>query len=125
MPVTAKLSRKFYEKLGDDIANELVEWFNLVDATYRADLRELNDRNFALFDAKLEQRLAELKAELKTEFSGRIGELRAEMLVGFARMDEKFAQLETRLTRRMFAFWIAQSATTVGLIFGIVKILQH
>jgi hypothetical protein len=125
VPVTAKLSRKFYEKLGDDIANELVEWFNLVDATYRADLRELNDRNFALFDAKLEQRLAELKAELKTEFSGRIGELRAEMLVGFARMDEKFAQLETRLTRRMFAFWIAQSATTVGLIFGIVKILQH
>lgn len=26
--VTAKLSRKFYEKLGDDVANELVEWFN-------------------------------------------------------------------------------------------------
>ena len=25
MPVTAKLSRRFYEKLGDDIATELVE----------------------------------------------------------------------------------------------------
>jgi len=37
VPVTAKLSRKFYEKLGDDVANELVEWFNLVDATYRSD----------------------------------------------------------------------------------------
>ena len=36
VPVTAKLSRKFYEKFGDDIANELVEWFNMVDATYRA-----------------------------------------------------------------------------------------
>ncbi len=35
MPVTARLSRKFYEKLGDDLANELVEWFNMVDATYR------------------------------------------------------------------------------------------
>ena len=41
MPVTAKLSRSFYEKLGEDVANELVEWFNQVDATYRTDLREL------------------------------------------------------------------------------------
>jgi hypothetical protein len=28
MPVTAKLSRKFYETFGDDVVNELVEWFN-------------------------------------------------------------------------------------------------
>ena len=35
-----------------------------MDATYRTDLRELNELNFARFDAKLEQRLAELKAEL-------------------------------------------------------------
>ena len=35
-------------------------WSNAVDATYRADLRELNELNFARFDAKLEQRLAAL-----------------------------------------------------------------
>lgn len=64
MPVTAKLSQAFYDRFGDDVANELVEWFNAVDATYRADLRELNETNFARFDAKLEQRVAELKAEL-------------------------------------------------------------
>jgi len=64
VPVTAKLSRKFYEKLGEDVANELVEWFNNVDATYRNDLREINELNFAKFDAKQEQRLAELKSEL-------------------------------------------------------------
>ena len=64
MPVTARLSRKFYETFGDEIANELVEWFNQVDATYRNDLRELNELNFARFDAKLEQRMHELKAEL-------------------------------------------------------------
>lgn len=64
MPVTAKLSQAFYDRFGDDLANELVEWFNAVDATYRADLRELNDTNFARFDAKVEQRVAELKAEL-------------------------------------------------------------
>jgi hypothetical protein len=60
MPVTAKLSRRFYDTFGDELANQLVEWFNQVDATYRADLRELNELNFARFDAKLEQRIAEL-----------------------------------------------------------------
>jgi len=64
MPVTARLSRKFYETFGEDVTNELVDWFNSVDATYRSDLRELNELNFARFDAKLEQRLAELKSDL-------------------------------------------------------------
>ena len=64
VPVTAKLSRKFYEKLGEDVTNELVEWFNSVDATYRSDLREVNELNFARFDAKLEQRLAQLKSDV-------------------------------------------------------------
>ncbi len=66
MPVTAKLSRKFYETFGDEIANELVEWFNAVDATYRADLNELN---FSRFDAKLEQRLADSDARWERRIS--------------------------------------------------------
>ena len=51
--------------LGEDVANELVDWFNAVDQTYRTDLRELNELNFSRFDAKLEQRLAELQAALQ------------------------------------------------------------
>jgi hypothetical protein len=131
VPVTAKLSRKFYERFGDDIANELVDWFNMVDATYRTDLRELNEHNFARFDAKLEQRVVELDAKIDRLAAG----LRAEMQVGFARLealfdsrlsgvDSKLAQMETRLTKRMFAFWIAQAATTVGLVLGVVKLLH-
>jgi DNA anti-recombination protein RmuC len=152
VPVTAKLSRKFYEKLGDDVANELVEWFNSVDATYRSDLRELNELNFARFDAKLEQRFAQLDAKLeqrltqldakleqrvselraeiqvrvaeaKNELDGRINALRAEMQTAFARVDQRFAELETRLTKRLFGFWVAQAATTAGLVFGVVKLL--
>ena len=64
MPVTAVLSKKFYEKLGEDVTNELVNWFNAVDAAYRAELRELNDLNFARFDARMGERLAELKADM-------------------------------------------------------------
>ena len=67
MPVTAKLSKKFYDKFGEAIANELVDWFNQVDATYRADLRELNELNFARFDAKLEQCIAQVGAKLDTQ----------------------------------------------------------
>ncbi|MGH7569968.1 MAG: hypothetical protein ACREL9_13535 [Gemmatimonadales bacterium] len=90
MPVTAKLSRKFYERFGDEIANELVEWFNAVDATYRADLRELNELNFARFDAKLEQRLAEL--------------------------DRRLAELKTDLVKWMFLFWAPTALAVVGLL---------
>ena len=57
MPVTARLSRKFYDTFGDEIANELVDWLNKVDAAYRSELRELNELNFARFDAKVEQRM--------------------------------------------------------------------
>jgi hypothetical protein len=112
VPVTAKLSRRFYEKFGDDIANELVDWFNMVDATYRSELRELNELNYARFDAKLEQR---------------IGELRAEMQAGWAtlaaRLEQRMSELETNLTKRMFGFWIAQAATTAALVLAVVKLV--
>ena len=131
MPVTAKLSRKFYDKLGDDVANELVEWFNAVDATYRADLRELNELNFARFRAEVDAGFARADAKLEQ----RIAELRGDMHAGFARADARLEQriaelrsemhlLETRLTKRMFGFWIAQSATTAGLVLGALKLLS-
>ena len=65
MPVTAKLSKLFYDRLGEAVTNGLVDWFNQVDATYRSDLKEINELNVARFDAKLEQRLAELRAALR------------------------------------------------------------
>jgi hypothetical protein len=40
--------------------HELVNWFNQADAIYRGDLRELNELNFARFDAKREQRVTQL-----------------------------------------------------------------
>jgi hypothetical protein len=116
MPVTAKLSKHFYDVLGEDIANELVEWFNSVDATYRSDLRELNELNFGRFDAKVEQRVAELRAEMQEGFARadakleqrvsqldakldqRIAEVRAEMKEAFARADAKLEIAVASLT---------------------------
>ena len=101
MPVTAKLSRKFYETFGDELANELVEWFNQVDATYRSDLRELNELNFARFDAKLEQRIAQLSAELRVE----IQKTRADLI------------------KWMFVFWAPTALGVVSTGIGVVSLL--
>jgi hypothetical protein len=114
MPVTAKLSRKFYEKLGDDIATELVEWFNQVDASYRTDLRELNEANFARFDAKLEQRLAETRSELRQE----IAELRTELRAGFANQ-------RADLLKWMFVYWLGSAVTTAGLVLTVVGLRRR
>jgi hypothetical protein len=64
MPVTVKLSREFYDRLGDKVVDELVGLLNDVDATFKADLKEQTDRNLHLFDERLERRLSDLKAEL-------------------------------------------------------------
>ena len=108
VPVTAKLSKRFYDVLGEDVANELVDWFNAVDLTYRTDLRELNELNFARFDAKLEQRLAELRAELRQE----IEELRTELPTGLH-------SLRADLLRWMFGFWVTTVLTLGGLMVAL------
>ena len=64
MPVTARFSSRFYERLGDDVAEELVNWFNAVDQDYRNQLKEINERNWLAFQAKLDASIAELRAEL-------------------------------------------------------------
>ena len=48
----------------------------------------------------------------------------AKMVAGFARVDQRLAEFETRLTRRLLNFWIAQAATTVGLVFVVVKLVK-
>src|SRR6059058_2489322 len=97
MPVTAKLSRKFYDTFGDEIATELVEWFNQVDATYRGDLRELNELNFGRFDAKVDQRMAELRKDL--------------------------ADMKSDLVRWMFMFWAPTALGVVGTALSVVALL--
>ena len=94
MPVTARLSKRFYEVFGEEVTNELVDWFNAVDATYRADLRELNEFNFARSDAKLEQRLAELSASLRVEIT----------------------QVKSDLVKWMFVFWAPTALGVVSLL---------
>jgi len=94
VPVTAKLSRKFYEKLGDDVAGELVDWFNAVDATYKSDLKEINDLNWQRLDVRLKYMDAHL--------------------------DSRLDRLRADLMKWMFIYW----SGTVAAMVGIKVILQ-
>lgn len=113
MPVTGKLSLKFYEKLGDEVTNELVTWLNEVDATYRADLKELNEANFARFDAKLEQRLAEFRRDLTGEFGSQFSELRNQM----AELKNQVAGVQAELIKWTFLFWLG----TIGIVLLLLR----
>jgi hypothetical protein len=68
-----------------------------VDLTYRTELRELNEMNFARFDAKLDQRLAELRAELRTGL----------------------ADTRTELVRWMFGFWVTTLMALAGILLAL------
>ena len=106
-----RLSREFYDRFGDKVANELVEWFNQVDATYRGDLRELNELNFARFDATQGERFAEQDAKWERRFA----EQDAKWERRFAQMDVRFATFEARIIKWMFLFWVTGLGTLVGL----------
>ncbi len=84
MPITAKLSREFYDRFGDGPVNELVGLLNDMDTTFKADLRQLSDHNFE----RLERRIAELKADM--------------------------SDLKAELIKWMFLFWLGTVATMLG-----------
>ena len=142
MPL-AKLSEQFYQKFGHDLVEELVSYLNGMDATYRADLRELNELNFARFDAKLEQRVAEVKSELRQEVEqlrvelraglaemrgvlhAEVAGLRGEVGAALGRMQGEFrGDLKAQtgvLVKWILGIWLA----TVPTLAGVIALVQH
>jgi hypothetical protein len=131
--VTARLSKRFYDQFGDEVANELVDWFNAVDATYRSDLKELNELNFARFDASVGERFADQDARLEKRFAdqdarlekrlfaqdAKLDALEARMNEHFRETDGKIAQLridmagwKSEMIRWMFLFWLGTVGAT-------------
>lgn len=107
MPVAINFSRSFYDRFGHDAVGELVNYLNRIDAGYRTELKELNEANFARFDDKLERRVAELKAELRTEIA-----------TGFAATEARFEQvrLEIAAARSDMIKWMFVFVTTAVLV---------
>jgi hypothetical protein len=100
VPITARFSEDFYDRLGHGVADELVAWFNQVDSVYRSEFRELFDTNFRSFDAKLEHLRAELSARMANQFArldtkidGRCNNLELEL-------DRRCDELDAKIDRR-------------------------
>ena len=100
-----------------------------MDATYRSDLRELNELNFARFDAKLEQRTAQLDAkidlriaEVKAEIREELAGVRTEVREGFARLEGAIkassGDLKADLYKWMFGAW----ATLLGVMIALLRL---
>jgi hypothetical protein len=90
MPITAKLSRRFNERFGDDIVNELVEWLNAVDTSYRQEFKDLFEANFGRLEARLDTKLE--------------------------RMDAKLERMKAELLRWMFLFWVGTMGTVLAML---------
>jgi hypothetical protein len=79
----------------------------MVDLTYRAELRELNDLNFARFEAKMGERLATLRGEFESKLTEGLSRLRDDL-------SDRIRDTKTSLLGWMFGFWIG----TAGLILS-------
>jgi hypothetical protein len=110
MPVTAKLSRRFYERFGDDITNELVDWFNAVDSTYRAELRETNELNFGRFMSGVDKRFA----EMETRFEKRLAEIEI-------RFEKRISDLRADILKWMFIYWTGTMVALAGFVFAVLR----
>jgi phage shock protein A len=111
------------------VADEMVDWFNQVDAAYRSDLRELNELNFARFDAKLEQRFAESALALDQRFAKsalaleqRLSEFTRGIEQQITRLALDLKSLEVNLMRQqlvqmrwMIGMWVAVFLAVIGL----------
>ena len=115
MPVTAKLSSKFYERFGDDIAGELVDWFNAVDHTYQTQLKETNELNWERFKATLQAETGAIRGEMATMDAGLRGEM-AKMDAGLrAEMAKMDAGLRAEIVKSHEGFLRAMEATRADL----------
>ena len=106
MPVTARLSRRFYDAIGDDAANDLVNWMNAVDLTYRNELVQVNEANFVRFTAALDHRFAVQDAKLEALS---------------ITVDRKLADFESRMLKWMLVFW---TTTMLGAAATVIAVLQ-
>ena len=88
-----------------------MNWLNQADTEYRMQLRELNDVNYARFEAKLDQRFAEQDARWEKRFAEQGAKL-ADLAATLRAQPEI---IQGHLMKWMIVFW----ATTILAIVGV------
>ena len=106
MPVTARLSKKFYDRFGDEITGEFVDWFNAVDTTYQQQLRDLNDLNWERF---------------KSELHSAIAQSEGRMIDRMAQLDSRVADRFSNMMKWMFIYWSGTVLSLGGLMIALLR----
>jgi hypothetical protein len=140
MPITARLSHKLHQTLGDEAAEDLVNWMQHVDAQ-RVELRELNELNFSRVDARLGEArhaaqadLAGLRQEMLAGFAALreelhgvdaktqagLAELRQALQAGLGGVETKLEQRTADLMKWSFVFWVG-AVGAVAMLAGILR----
>ena len=110
MPVTARLSHRLHDALGEDAGGDLVTWMQTVDAN-RAELRELmetyaarTESGFREFDARMDARFAKVDSRF-AQMDVRFAELEGRMRTGSAEMEKLIERQHGRLLAWSFGVW--------------------
>jgi CRP-like cAMP-binding protein len=98
VPITPHLSRRLQQALGEEAALEFMNWIQRVDARSSDSV----------------ERLETVRAD--------VAEVRQELQIGFVKLLEQMAHLETRFERRFgdlikwsFVFWVGAVAAIAAL----------
>jgi hypothetical protein len=132
MPVTARLSQALYHRLGDQVAGELVTWFNTVDDTTRTELRLIGEalaervearmaERFALQDERIEARFRAQDEKIDARFAAQDAKIEAKFAQQDAKIERLFAQFEARMNTRIFAFFVGQTAALAAIMAGMLN----
>ena len=82
---------------------------NSIEASYRAELRELFDAHFGRFDEKLERRLLDTKAEL--------GIAKAELGIKIEHLRVELHSTKADVLKWSLGLWVPVALAVIGLYF--------
>ncbi len=83
-----------------------------------SELRELNERNYARLEAKLDRLIGEVRSEM------RLDQVRGQMRAGFDTLDGALKGFESRMTIRLFVYFMSQSVLTAATILWMIGFLR-
>ncbi len=123
----AKLSREFYDRFGDKLTDELVNCLNSIEASYRAEIKDLFAAHFGRFEEKLERRTAETAthfahfeekvARFAERFEHRLATTKAELRQEIAGLRVEMHSVKADLIKWTFVFWAPVALALIGLYF--------
>ena len=84
----------------------------------QSELRELNERNYARLEAKLDRLIGEVRSEM------RLDQVRGQMRTRFDTLEGTLKGFESRMTIRFFVYFMSQSVVTAATILWMIGILR-